>query len=265
MPALKVACIINTFVLSIYCQTVSRCPREIHHEFSQVDPHGTGKERLLMAGQYSLRSFLRHVPNALLQRYLQSNDLGHEIDWGEVSETQVNPIVHEIGEAPENYRAQIESDFRLIHSMATEGGLQTIIDESREFPGRIDLTESLGLMSGHHERAFWSFLEHRRVFDVAYRFNRADNLPGRSWRKRGNFPEGEPAIDEERQQRLADAISAYYREREGRGYSCTVEHYRRGGRLYSAPSRPGGKALKKRDRFIFFPLLSWESWTGMKC
>jgi hypothetical protein len=113
MPALKVTCVINMFVISICCQQVSRCPREIHHEISQVDPHGTGKE------------------------------------------------------------------------------IQTIIDESREFPDRIDLTGILGQMSGHHERSFWAFLEHRVIFDIAYRFNRADNLPGRSWRKRGNFPEGD--------------------------------------------------------------------------
>jgi hypothetical protein len=40
------------------------------------------------------------------------------------------------------------------------------------------------------------------------------------------------AIDDDSQQLLSDTISAYFREREGRGYSCTVEHYRRGDRLY---------------------------------
>ena len=96
-----------------------------------------------MAGQYSLRSFLRHAPNALLQRYLENHGLGQDIDWEEFSETHVDPIVREIGEAEENARTRIEGDFRLINSMATEGGVQTIIDESREFPDRIDLSPVL--------------------------------------------------------------------------------------------------------------------------
>lgn len=65
-----------------------------------------------MAGQYSLRSFLRHAPNTLLQRYLEDHGLGQDIDWEELSETQVDPIVHEFGEAEENTRARIEGDFR---------------------------------------------------------------------------------------------------------------------------------------------------------
>lgn len=67
---------------------------------------------------------------------------------------------------------------------------------------------------------------------MASHFHRADNLPGRSWRKRSHLPSIEAATDKESCKRLEDAISAYYRRKEGRGHACKVDHWRRDNRLY---------------------------------
>ncbi len=94
----------------------------------------------------------------------------------------------------------------------------------------LELAEVLGQMHDHLEGAFWTFLEHPRVFEVANRFHYADSL-GR-WRKRDNLPAVEAATDVESQERLGQAISDYYRSKEGRGHACHVDHYRRDERLY---------------------------------
>jgi len=185
-----------------------------------------------MARQYSLRSFLRNAPNALLRRYLTDKGIGSDLGWDSLGETQVGPILEAIERAPAEVRVEVERSFRDVNEMATEGGIQTIIDEGRHPQHRIDLAETLGKMAGHYDRAFYAFLEYPRVFDVARRFNHADHLSGKSWRKRCDLPDVDPAIDLESRERLARAVSAYYRKTQGRGHACQVEHYSRGDQLY---------------------------------
>ena len=114
--------------------------------------------------------------------------------------------------------------------MADAGGVKTIIDEARDPHHNLELAEVLGQMDGHLESVFWTFLEHLRVFEVASRFHYSDSL-GR-WRKRDNLPPTEAATAPDSQKRLGQAISDYYRSKEGRGHACHVDHYRRDERLY---------------------------------
>jgi hypothetical protein len=182
-----------------------------------------------MSGQYSLRSFLRNAPNALLQPYLAERGIGTGLDWKSMKETKIDPIFEAIQAAPEGPRAEVDRDFREIDALATEGGRRAIIEEGA-FHG-LELAESL-THKDHLEAAFWAFLGHPEVFRVASSFSYADNLPNRSWRKRIDLPYVEPATDESSQKRLGEAIAAYYRHKDGRGHICMVEHYRRGDRLY---------------------------------
>ena len=108
--------------------------------------------------------------------------------------------------------------------------MKIIIEEARDPHHQLDLAETLGQMDDHLERVFWTFLEHPHVFEVASRFHYADSL-GR-WRKRDNLPGSEAATDPDSQKRLGQAISDYYRSREGRGRACHIDHYRRDERLY---------------------------------
>jgi hypothetical protein len=186
----------------------------------------------MAARQYSPKSFLRNAPNSLLQRYLVAKGIGAGLDWAALSETRVEPIFQAVQEAPDALRAEIERDFRDIDGLATEGGVKIIIDEGRFPTHGLELAETLGNMLGYHEQAFWTFLEHPEVFHIARRFSQADHLPGRSWRKRSELPEIAPQIDAEFCERLAQAVAAYYRKKEGRGHACQVDHYQRGERLY---------------------------------
>jgi len=66
------------------------------------------------------------------------------------------------------------------------------------------------------------------IFKIAYRFYHATTLSGRYWKKRIGLPIPKAMIPKDDAIRLGPALSAYYREKQGRGYRCTVEYYKRG-------------------------------------
>ena len=198
-----------------------------------------------MAEQYELRKFLRHVSNGVLKEYFERIGWQPDVDWKKLTEADIAPLFEAIRNAPESTRSQIDGDFQQISEMATEGGIRTIIDEGRF--RRLELGEELKSVAGFHNKVFRIFLDHPpaddrpAILDVARRFNKADNLPGRSWRIRSRVPEVPHAQTqddetakklEESRLRLADALSSYYQVKEGRGYGCEVHHFERGDRLY---------------------------------
>ncbi len=183
-----------------------------------------------MARHYSPKSFLRQAPNPLLQRYLSGIGVGKDIPWKHLDKRSIDLVLRAIERAPERLRRVIDRDFREIFAMADEAGVKTLIDEGRDRHHNIDLTGEFDKMGGHLEKAFWTFLEHPRVFHVAQRFHYADRL-GR-WRRWADLPEAGAATDEESCRRLEAAISGYYSRAEGRGHRCQVDHYRRDQRLY---------------------------------
>jgi len=92
--------------------------------------------------------------------------------------------------------------------------------EEGQFHG-VDLTVPLGQLKGLHEKAFWVYLNQERVFTSAGRLNRADQLNGR-YLKRRLLPVKKPDISHPTRKLLADAISNFYREQQGRGEHCNV-------------------------------------------
>jgi hypothetical protein len=183
-----------------------------------------------MAQNYSLKTFLRVADKALLRRYLASKTIGEDLDWDSVTERKIEPVFDAIVGAPRALQADMDRDFREINDMDSEGARHTIIGEGAFH--ELDLAETFQGMDSHLDAAFWTFLEHPRVFDVASQFTHADGLPGRSWRKRIDLPDGDPATDEGSWTKLGDAIGKYYREKEGRGQVCHVDHYKREDQLY---------------------------------
>ena len=64
-----------------------------------------------MTRQYSLKSFLRQAPNALLRRYLANQAVGLEVPWESLRETSIEPMVRAIEAADEQVRRRSECDF----------------------------------------------------------------------------------------------------------------------------------------------------------
>jgi hypothetical protein len=120
-----------------------------------------------MPGQYSLRSFFRSVPGALLKRHLGGHDQFAAVDWSRLEKPDVEELVAAWDELPEAERTRGDADFRDIWSLADELGESAVFQEA-QFHGE-DLTDTFAKMDDFIERASWTFLEHREYFDVALR------------------------------------------------------------------------------------------------
>lgn len=171
-----------------------------------------------MPNDYAPRQFFRHVQIALLREYFSQREALNDVAWGSLEEAKIEPIFEAWDALPEQTRTGFESEFRRIHAMGSPDGTRAILEEGR-YHG-IDLAGDLDAMVGHINKAFWTFIDHNRVFYVAEKLNRADHLNRRSWRKRKDLPKKDPDVSSNALEELAKAISAYYWEREGRGRLC---------------------------------------------
>ena len=183
-----------------------------------------------MAGHYSPKHFLRQVPKPLLKTFFDRRGELQEIQWSEAGEMDVAPIFEAWQDLPEASRNDVERWFRAVAELATPEGLQTLIEEGQFH--RVDLTVCLDQLKGVHEKVFWVYLNHERIFFSAGRLNRADHLNGRYWRRRTDLPAKKPDTSHPTRELVAEAISKYYREHQGRGEHCKVEVYLRRDKIH---------------------------------
>jgi hypothetical protein len=177
-----------------------------------------------MAGHYSPKQFIRQVPNAQLRTFFERRGELTDFGWDELKEMDADPVFEAWQALPEASRNDVERWFRAIADLATAEGVQTLIEEGQFH--QVDLTVPFGDLKGQHEKAFWVYLNHEKVFVSAGRLNRADHLNGRYWRRR-NLPAIKPDITHPTRDLMAAAISKFYRDNQGRGEHCRVEVFLR--------------------------------------
>ncbi len=180
--------------------------------------------------QYSLKNFFRLAPKALLDRYFHERWLLTDLDIKSLDENNLESIYQAWLQLSEPDRLKTEDDFRLIDSVADDQGIVAILEEAR-FHGE-DLEPTFARMDGFYYKAFWTFLEHPGYVDIAARFCEADELPKTYWRDRDGLLELSPRDDEAACDELANVLKLYFRQKQGRGYACTVDVYRRGSKYY---------------------------------
>src|SRR3984893_14328241 len=134
-------------------------------------PQGTPN----MAQEYQPRRFFRHAPNHLLQRYFAKHKALAKVDFGALTETQIEPIYESWLKLSDDARKEMEQDFQDIDELATEGGSKAILDEAR-WHGE-DLAQRFASLTGFHEHAFWTFLERPKYWQGALAFHHADVCP----------------------------------------------------------------------------------------
>jgi len=180
-----------------------------------------------MAQQFNPKSVLRHISNPLLKEFFERQGHQLSVPWDELASAQVDDIFDAWQRMPDGPRQNIEIALHDFHAMANEEGVRVIIEEGLHHGE--DLADLLEPMESRHDKAVWTFLHRPAVWDAAVRFAKADTLwGGRSWVKRGNMPEAQPKTDTEALQAFQHAMSAFYRDRQGRGHYCKVEHFPRG-------------------------------------
>ena len=173
---------------------------------------------------YSPKTFLRQTPNKVLKEYFVSKNLLTDIDFNSLNETEIEVVAEALERLPEKDRREIEAEFRKINEMACQAGVKVLVEEAGSVFHKLDWTEIFGQMKNHYERAFWAFLNHRVIFEIASELAYMDIAGG--WRNRYVGEGLTPAVEEEDKDRLAQAVSAFYKK-QGRGYRCKVDNYRR--------------------------------------
>lgn len=179
-----------------------------------------------MARHYHPKKFFRNVPNKLLQRFFHQESVLGELEWDSIGEAKADPIYDAWLILDQGIRDRLERSFREIDNLADEVGVKAILDEAA-YHGE-DLAETFSTMKGHHERAFWTFLQREQCWSGAVLFSHADRQPASYWRRRKNLPDANAPLENRHITALEAALSHFFHKREGRGQNCKVEPYRRG-------------------------------------
>lgn len=178
-----------------------------------------------MTRQYQPRRFFRNEPNRLLEQYFARRGVLTDVDFGQLGETQVEPIYEAWLRLTEDDRNEMEQDFQEIDELATEAGAKAILDEAR-WHGE-DLAEQFAKLKGFHEHAFWTFLERPKYWPGTVAFYHADIVPASYWRKRKNLPRKAASVEPASIRQLEQNLSNYFHTMQGRGQNCKVDCYKR--------------------------------------
>lgn len=183
-----------------------------------------------MANDYAPKQFIRQAEIALIREYFAARGELGGLEWDSIKEADADPIHEAWQQLPDTSLERIDSEFRNIFDLASAEGTRTLIEEGQFH--RVDLKPELDAREGFLNKAFWTFLRHRGIFDVAHLLDRSDHLSRRYWRKRKDIPKKQPDLNPTAITELERALSAYYRERQGRGRRCHVDMYLRGDRYH---------------------------------
>jgi len=183
-----------------------------------------------MRVHYQPKTFLRQTSNSLLQARFGQLGVLQDITWADIEDHQIDVIYDRWQVLPEPQRLEIERTFEEAEALASEEGAKALIEEGT-FHG-LDLAPQLEQFPDFRDKAMYVAITHPRVFQVAGTINRAHSLSRRYWRHRGNMPLAQPDVSPVAINQLKDAISAYFRQNEGRGHRCTVDAYLRVNRYH---------------------------------
>jgi len=181
--------------------------------------------------QFTPHTFLRQVPNALLERFFSRYGEFTGFDWASTKETCIGPVFEVWQGLPEAERRRISGAFRQVHALANSRGTTVLIEAARDHG--LEIAPAMRAMKNAHERAFWCFLQHPEVFENARTLLHIAMLPRHSWEKRNGLPKRHLDVTDGVAQELGHSLSAYYLERQGRGDRCKVEYRRRAGSIDS--------------------------------
>lgn len=178
-----------------------------------------------MSTKYSPQSFFRHVPNAMLFDYFKMRGVLQKHDFSKVTENKIEQIYDAWKQLPEELRSEMEGDFQTITALANEGGIKAIIDEAL-WHGE-DLAPVLEHINGFYEKVFWVFLKRNQYIKGGTLFAYADKINQTRWREWRIEKNIAALVNENSIDVLAQNLSTYFYQKQGRGRHCKVDVYRR--------------------------------------
>lgn len=183
-----------------------------------------------MAISFAPKTFLRQTSNELLQACFGQLGVLSDLPWAELSGHDIDVVYNSWQNLPEKQRLEVERMFEEAESLASETGVKAIIDEGT-FHG-LDLATELEPLPSFRDKALYVGVTYPHVFQVAGTIHHAHSLSLRYWRRRANMPLQQPDVSQAAIGQFQSAISAYFRQHEGRGHRCTVDSYLRSNRYH---------------------------------
>jgi hypothetical protein len=174
-----------------------------------------------MADQYSPKQFFRNTPNEYLHSYFTANQINLDVDFDILKESDVESLFDAFIVLADNEQTQTEADFKAIHSLASEGGVQALVDEANYFEDSTFI-EKIAAIDGFHAKVLWAFINKPEYWHVATMFLHADNVSASYWKKRNGLPLAD-IVEDNAIEKLSKAISNYFYEKEARGRHCIIE------------------------------------------
>lgn len=162
-----------------------------------------------MGGQFQPRAFFRHASNSLLAGYFKTHAIDLGVDPAALEEHDIEHIWEAWLTLDDEPRKVAEADFCDIVELGDEGGTQVIVAQAPH--DGLDIGDQIASLEDPLDRAFWVFLNHPELFEVAFRIRVAALHPARQWRKRKNLPRHPAECDENATRRLETALSNYFR------------------------------------------------------
>lgn len=174
-----------------------------------------------MSPPYNQRVVVEKTPNAILQRFLSKFPAFADLDWNNLAENAVEPILSRLQTSDEADKRQIRVRFRQAHALGDSPGTAVLIAAGRDC--KLDIADELAAKKNSYERAFWCLLEHPELFDSPRVYAHVYALPKTSRETRVGFPEGKVIVTEAMLADLVQQIKDLYRD-ERRGDPCKVDH-----------------------------------------
>jgi hypothetical protein len=184
-----------------------------------------------MARHYSIKSFFRDMPAALLARYFHKQGRFQSFDFSPAEKGELDALVAAWLELQEDERKRMEGEFQDIFALCRDAAIPAMVDEAKWHmqakPGaHAAFVEMFSALPNNHARAMTLFLDYPECWRNAARLYHADTLPW--WRKRKGFPRMPSAKDDASVQALSDLLRAYFLEKQSRAKHALIEQVRRG-------------------------------------
>lgn len=181
-----------------------------------------------MAKPFDPQRILKHITNHLLHEFFSRRGELADVPWDDLTEHNIEPVFQAWQAMPEAAQWEIQRILRDIHQLADYRGVAAMVELVRlRCPDRMD---NFKAQAGEADKAMWVYLNAPEVFEDAALFARADALAtGRYWEKRNGLPKSKLTVNEGVTDKLAKALTEYYRPLQMRGGFCKIAHYSRSG------------------------------------
>lgn len=173
-----------------------------------------------MARYYQLATFLQRAPNDLIQAYLISREVSNDLTWKDRKARDTDDIYELLMGLASERRVEIGKEFEVINDLACPSAMKAVYQSCNALNQK-PVIEELDKMDGAYQKAMWLFLDHRKLFGLATKF---DMVRRDSWKYCGVGANDDFEYDKGKLDNFKESIKNFYKL-QGDARFCKVEHY----------------------------------------